>query len=305
MVLAALVAVVAAALGYLRTWPPLATVMSASMAPTIDTGDVVVLKRLDAPARIGDVVAITVPDEARSRYGYPPVVIHRVVGLAPDGTVTTQGDARKEPDPFAVPQAALTKKVVATAPAGGQVLAFLGSPLGLLWLASGALLLVGMPLAERLKRRGREERDELLVELEQQRDALAAAQARACELAAALAALPAQIERAVAAGGAARPAAVAVREAEPPAVVAAGGAARPVSVATREAAPLAAPAALAPEPAFACVPASQWRRPAPGAWDAPPADLQRERAGAGVLCAAPPPPARRFVRRPMLAPLAA
>ena len=51
-------------LGYLKTWPPLATVMSASMAPTINTGDIVVLKRLDAPAAINQVVMVRVPDEA-------------------------------------------------------------------------------------------------------------------------------------------------------------------------------------------------------------------------------------------------
>src|SRR4051794_9417079 len=71
--------------GYLRTWPPLATVMSASMAPTINTGDVVVLGRLGRPARVGDVAVIHVPDDARSRYGYPDVVTHRVVAIAPDG----------------------------------------------------------------------------------------------------------------------------------------------------------------------------------------------------------------------------
>jgi signal peptidase I len=256
IVAATVLVLVAGALGYLRTWPPLATVMSASMAPAIDTGDMVVMKRLDAPAQVGDVVAISVPDDARGRYGYPPVVIHRVVAIAPDGTVRTQGDARKEPDPFTVPHAALTRKVVATAPAGGQVLAFLGSPLGLAWLAGGAVLLLGMPLLDRIKRRGREE-DALRSGLERE---LAASQAQVRELTAALAVLPAQIESAVAA-----------------AVAAAGAPPAP---------------AVPPTP------------PAAGAWDAPPAGLARARGG--VLCAAAsPPPARRFVRRPMLAPVPA
>src|SRR5690349_10779928 len=69
---ATLLLAVVGALGYLKVWPPFATVMSASMAPTINTGDVVVLKRLDAPAAIGQIVVVRVPDEARSRYGYPP-----------------------------------------------------------------------------------------------------------------------------------------------------------------------------------------------------------------------------------------
>src|SRR5690349_23200518 len=81
--------------GYLGCWPPVATVMSGSMSPTIRTGDVVVFKRLGRPAGVGDVVKVDVPDAARSRYGYPPVVIHRIVRLNSDGTVITKGDARR------------------------------------------------------------------------------------------------------------------------------------------------------------------------------------------------------------------
>src|SRR5437868_1935400 len=58
-------AAIAAGLVYLGSWPPLAVVESGSMAPTIDTGDVVVLKRLDRAPRVGDVVAVDVPEEAR------------------------------------------------------------------------------------------------------------------------------------------------------------------------------------------------------------------------------------------------
>src|SRR4051794_2806121 len=92
VLVAALLLLAAGALGYLRTMPPLATVASASMAPTINTGDVVVLQRLAAPAKVGDVVLIHVPDEARNRYGYPGVVIHRVKAIGADGLITSQGD---------------------------------------------------------------------------------------------------------------------------------------------------------------------------------------------------------------------
>jgi signal peptidase I len=159
-----LAAVVVCGLAFLQTWPPLATVMSGSMAPTIDTGDVVLLKRLERPARIGDIVSIPVPDEARARFGYPPVVIHRIVAIDAAGSVTTKGYARKEPDPFSVPARALTTRVVATVPAAGRALAFLGSPLGLLWLVGGGVMLIGMPLLERSRdhrRRGAEEQDNL------------------------------------------------------------------------------------------------------------------------------------------------
>ena len=74
--------------------------MSASMAPTIKTGDIVVLGRSSsAPARVGDIVSIAVPEQIRIRFGYPPVVIHRIVRIDADGTVTTKGDAYKRARP--------------------------------------------------------------------------------------------------------------------------------------------------------------------------------------------------------------
>jgi signal peptidase I len=151
LALAVLIAAVFGGLSYLRVWPPLATVMSASMSPTIKTGDIVVLKKLGGPAQVGDIVAISVPEDIRSRYGYPPVIIHRVVRIDAAGVVTTKGDAYKDPDPFEVPRSALTTKVVATVPAAGRALAFLGSGLGLLWLAGGAVAFFGMPLVERYR----------------------------------------------------------------------------------------------------------------------------------------------------------
>ena len=163
----ALAAVLAAAfvgMGYLGTWPPLATVMSASMEPTIKTGDIVVLRKLDRAPRVGDIVAVSVPPAIRSRYGYPPVIIHRIVRIDSHKVVSTKGDAFKDPDPFNVPSSALSTRVVATVPAAGRVFAFLGSTLGLVWLAGGALMLVGMPMLEHYRkgrRRGLDERDDV------------------------------------------------------------------------------------------------------------------------------------------------
>jgi signal peptidase I len=157
LALAILLVAVVGVLGYLRAWPPVATVMSGSMSPTIATGDVVVMKRIDGAPRVGDVVAITVPDEARSRYGYPPQVIHRVVAIGADGRVRTKGDARRENDPFTVSPGDVDTKVVTTLPAAGRAMAFLTSTLGLVWLGLGALLLIVMPLVDR--RRELEERE--------------------------------------------------------------------------------------------------------------------------------------------------
>jgi hypothetical protein len=193
------------------------------MAPTIDIGDVVLVKRLDRPARVGDIVSVPVPDEARTRYGYPPVVIHRIVSIGRDGAVSTKGDAHSEPDPFTVPSTSLTTRVVATVPAAGRVVAFLGSTLGLLWLIGGGALLLGLPLLERYRdaqRRGQDERDglqsalesmtaELARAREERDDRLVEATRDATEskdqlrlvttaFAQHLEALPAQIERAIA-----------------------------------------------------------------------------------------------------------
>jgi signal peptidase I len=147
--------------GYLGSWPPVATVMSGSMSPTIKTGDVVVLKRTHGLPKVGDIVAVSVPDAARSRYGYPPVVTHRVVSVAPDGTITTKGDAKPSPDPFKVRRDAITAKVVMHIPAAGRVLAFLVSPMGLLWLVGGAVMLFVLPFMERRQEAEEAELDQL------------------------------------------------------------------------------------------------------------------------------------------------
>ena len=79
------------------------------------------------------------------------MVIHRVVAIAPDGTVTTKGDAKEKIDPFTVPRTAIDTRVLTHIPAAGQAFGFLGSTLGLLWLAGGAALLFGLPLLERYR----------------------------------------------------------------------------------------------------------------------------------------------------------
>ena len=149
------------AAGYLGTWPPFATVMSGSMSPTIKTGDVVVLKRLSAPPRVGDIVQVSVPDDARSRYGYPPVVVHRVVRVSANGAINTKGDAKPRPDPFSVRRDAVSAKVVLHVPAAGRLFAFLVSPMGLLWIAGGALMFFVMPHLERRQEAEEAEQDAL------------------------------------------------------------------------------------------------------------------------------------------------
>ena len=260
-------------LGYLRAWPPLATVMSASMSPTIDTGDVVVMRKLQSPPRVGDVIAVAVPEGARSRYGYPPKVIHRVLRVGSDGQIRTKGDARKEADPFTVSRDAVQAEVVFTVPAAGRVLAFLGSTLGLIWLAAGALFLIVIPLLERQRESAGgavEGIDEMRSELHSDMEAVLAElarlqakvdsdartradlEARLAELTGALAALPERLETVVAT----HPAPVPEPEPEPEPEPFGGPVEHWTSVFTPE--PVEEPA---PEPALE--PDPYWRVPSP------------------------------------------
>jgi signal peptidase I len=56
-------------MAYLQTFPPMATVMSQSMEPTIKMGDVVLFKSLrGAQPKVGDVVEIRVPAAERQKH---------------------------------------------------------------------------------------------------------------------------------------------------------------------------------------------------------------------------------------------
>lgn len=132
-------------LAYLRTFPPMATVLTGSMEPTIDTGDVVIMKRVGSGGpKVGDVVLVEVPDRFQQKFDYPSRVIHRVQRIE-DGWVTTKGDNLGEPDPFRVRVSAIDQRMLVVVPGGGQVLDFIQSPFGLVWIGLGILLFVVMP----------------------------------------------------------------------------------------------------------------------------------------------------------------
>lgn len=73
-------------------------VRSGSMEPTIATGSMILVKRIDASEiRTGDVLAVERSDHSR--------VTHRVVAVQPRGgaaELTMKGDANKDPDPVPV-----------------------------------------------------------------------------------------------------------------------------------------------------------------------------------------------------------
>lgn len=128
------------------SWPPVVTVLTDSMAPTVGAGDAVLLARDDV-FHVGDVVRVRVPPEGR-RLGYAGTIVHRIVEVEPDGTIRTKGDAKADVDPFPVEPSDIDGRVVWTIPAMGQVVRAAASPFVLLWLALGAGLALGLPLLE-------------------------------------------------------------------------------------------------------------------------------------------------------------
>ncbi|MFQ1003042.1 LamG-like jellyroll fold domain-containing protein [Modestobacter sp. SSW1-42] len=76
-------------------------VMSGSMAPAIDPGDLVVVRPLeDAAPRVGQVLLVDDPDRPGSAR------LHRLVGVE-DGGLRLQGDANRSPDTSLVPTSAV------------------------------------------------------------------------------------------------------------------------------------------------------------------------------------------------------
>ncbi|MFQ5948171.1 MAG: signal peptidase I [Acidimicrobiia bacterium] len=140
-----LAVVVLGGLVYLQAWPPIKVVMSSSMEPSINTGDVVLMRHLSRPPAVGEVVAVPVPAEVRERFGYPKEVLHRVIEVTDDGLVRTQGDNLDEPDPFGVPISSVGEGVFTVVPGAGRAIAFLASPYGLVWVAAGVILFIIMP----------------------------------------------------------------------------------------------------------------------------------------------------------------
>lgn len=78
----------------LSTDMPMVAVESNSMIPTFYKGDILILQGVPASELdIGDVIVFMPPGKATP-------VVHRVIGLNPDGTVQTKGDANSGQLPF-------------------------------------------------------------------------------------------------------------------------------------------------------------------------------------------------------------
>ena len=118
------------------------TVMSGSMEPTIDTGDVVVAKPI-APmdARVGDVVTYKEP------HGEGRLITHRVKkmqALEDKVRFTTQGDANDTSERWQVATSGQIARVTHRVPKLGYGLGFLRDPSKRLFLIAIPALLLGV-----------------------------------------------------------------------------------------------------------------------------------------------------------------
>ena len=109
-----------------------AVVVTGSMSPAIEPGDLVVCRR-SADYAVGDVITF--------RSG-ASLVTHRIVCDTPDG-FTTKGDANNVADADSVPRGAVVGKVVFTVPKLGIFIEKLRTPLGMT-----VLVLIGFALIE-------------------------------------------------------------------------------------------------------------------------------------------------------------
>jgi signal peptidase len=99
-------------------------VTGVSKLPTLETGDFVVTQKQDAYA-VGDVLAYRVP---AGEPGAGTIVIHRLIGGAPDTGLVMQGDNKPAPDEWHPTQADIVGKLWVTIPGAGKYLQLLRTP---------------------------------------------------------------------------------------------------------------------------------------------------------------------------------
>ena len=126
--------------------PPAVPVEGTSMRPTLQTGDLVILKGVD-PRTLhkGDIIALRVPKDARSKYGLPADIVHRIVEVehSSNGLVfQTKGDANPGPDVFSTPAGDVVGKMVARVPGLGYPFLFFRSRQGEIFLVAALFVVV-------------------------------------------------------------------------------------------------------------------------------------------------------------------
>lgn len=126
--------------------PPIVPVEGVSMRPTLQPGDLVFLKGVDPELlRKGNVIAVRVPSEARSQYGLPGEIVHRIVRVQKtlNGLLfVTKGDANTGNDVFTTPASDIVGREVMAVPGLGYPFLFFRSKQGEIFAA--AVVAVGI-----------------------------------------------------------------------------------------------------------------------------------------------------------------
>jgi len=129
-------------------WTPLGVVSSASMSPTLNVGDLIVIAK-NSDVRIGDVIVFYPP-------GRQSPVVHRVVEvIRVNGgrAFRTKGDANRDVDPWLIHEDRVLGEVVFKVPLMGYPILYMKG--SLVYMAAAALLSASpliIEAARRLKR---------------------------------------------------------------------------------------------------------------------------------------------------------
>ena len=140
---------VVAYIGVALLWkvnPPVVPVAGTSMKPTLQAGDLAVLKGVDgSEVEVGDILAVQVPDSVRERYNLPSPVIHRVIEITEGDEglrFKTQGDANAGPDTFTTGPADIVGRMEKRLPGFGYPVLFFRSRQGLIFLGATVLVIL-------------------------------------------------------------------------------------------------------------------------------------------------------------------
>lgn len=123
---------------FVKTALPFIPVAGASMEPTYEAGDLIIVGAKDASeVKVGDIIVYNIPLMVREYYGYPTVVAHRVIEVNDANTVygvvfRTKGDNASE-DPFTVRPSDLRGEVTRVIPKVGIPILFLQSQQGFIF----------------------------------------------------------------------------------------------------------------------------------------------------------------------------
>jgi signal peptidase len=126
-------------------------VRSGSMAPAIDTGDVVVVEPISpASAKVGDIVTFEDPE------GTGKLITHRaraITHASEKVEFTTQGDANTAQERWSVPAGEEVGRVLYRVPKLGFAITVITSPAGRIGLVIVPALLLAVSLVARIWRR--------------------------------------------------------------------------------------------------------------------------------------------------------